>query len=130
MLNTWMISSLNYTFSCCCLTVINPWELEESSIFLPNFSLTHFQLSDSVAFWGNILLPGCVCYSAVAMETAIPNKKEKQNRSFCLLQDSALSPKSSSAPSLFFQIIVCFQLFTFLLKRFSFHLSFQLFLKV
>lgn len=92
-----MISSLNYTFSCCCLTVINPWELEGSSIFFPNFSLTHFQLSDSVAFWGNILLSGHTQYSAVAMETGVPNKKKRQNRRFCLLQDPALNPKSSSA---------------------------------
>lgn len=58
MLNIWMIFSLNYTFSCGCITIINPWELEENSNFLPNFSLTHFQLSDSVAFWGNILFSG------------------------------------------------------------------------
>lgn len=82
MLNSWMISSLNYTFSCCCLTFISPWEMEESSIFLPNFSLTQLQLSDSVAFWGNILLSGHPCYSAVAMETGVPKRKKSRTGVF------------------------------------------------
>jgi len=62
-----MISSLNYICSlwhCCYLTVTNTWEfLEESSIFLPNFFLTHFLLSDSLCglsgeyspFWTYVL---------------------------------------------------------------------------
>lgn len=104
MITSKMISRLNTTCTLwlsCYAAVTNICEfLKLSSIFLPIFSLTYFLLSDLVAFRGNILLSGHTCYSAVSMETEVPNRQGRQSSSFCLLQDLAPSPKSSSALAL------------------------------
>lgn len=125
MLSSQMISRLNYTCSlwhCCYVTAIDTWEfLEESSIFLPNFSLTYFLLSDSLCgllgvhcpFWTYVLQ--CCVHGNWS-----PKQARKTEQQFLPLPRPSTQPQITFCTLLIFQIIVGLKLFIFFSETFSF----------